>query len=128
MSYAVVWSTGSDIHSGSLEAGSDQLVLDGRDRSHVVLFSAVVGAWIARGPADRLRGLPALVLALRDGSTLRIASLEGAGVLHEVAQAYATGRNAISAVPLGVDSTVSVPASSPRRSRIPTSPRASART
>ena len=91
---------------------------------------------------ERLRGLPVLALELRAGTPVRVASLEGAAVLHELADASSGGpavagrlrsksrrRNASRAVPSpGVDSTSSVPPSRASRSRIPTRPRASVRT
>lgn len=85
-SYAVVWSGGPDIRSGSLESSGDGFVLRARDRQVPVPFSELTGAWIARGEADRLRGLPVLALSMAGGNVLRIATLEGAGVLYELAQ------------------------------------------
>jgi hypothetical protein len=81
-SYAVVWSDEHDVHSGRLEPHSDRFELCGLERRSIP-FAEVTGASIARSRADRLRGLP--VLALRTGaSAFCIASLEGAGVLHEL--------------------------------------------
>lgn len=83
--YAVVWSDGDAVVSGPLEAYADRFELRGRDEWFTIRFSSLAGASIARRDADRLRGLPALVLELGDATTFRVASLEGAGALHELA-------------------------------------------
>lgn len=83
--YGVLWSDGDEIVAGRLRFDRDGLELSGRRDGRRVEASEVRSVAIARRAADRLRGLPALVLGLRSGETLRIASLEGAGVLHEVA-------------------------------------------
>lgn len=84
-SYAVVWSDGDAVVSGRLEPQPDGFVLRGRDERLTIPFSGLAGASIARRNADRLRGLPVLALLLLDARTFRIASLEGAGALHELA-------------------------------------------
>jgi hypothetical protein len=85
--YAVVWSVaGGNTGSGRLEARPDRFDLHGRDEDFSMVFAELAGAAIVRRQADRLRGLPALVLTRPGGATVRIASLEGAGVLHELAQ------------------------------------------
>jgi hypothetical protein len=85
-SYAVVWSGDDGVASGRLEPCADGFELYGRHRRSSIPFGDLVGASIARRHADRLRGLPVLVLLTRSGVRVRIASLEGAGVLHELAQ------------------------------------------
>ena len=85
-SYAVIWSSGGDVGSGRLEPLPDRFELYGRNRPFSILFSEMVGASIARSDADRLRGLPVLMLLSRGGAPIRIASLEGAGVLYELVQ------------------------------------------
>jgi hypothetical protein len=84
-SYAVVWSDGEGVVSGRLEPRADRFDLRGRDRWFSLPFSGLASASIARGHADRLRGLPVLVLRPRGAAAVRIASLEGAGALHELA-------------------------------------------
>lgn len=128
--YAVVWSDGETVRSGRLDVLADGLELRGRDGERAVPFADVTGVGIGRCTVERLRGMPALVLDLQDGTRVRIASLGKPGVLHELAQVVATsGTCAISVVPPpGVDSTASVPSSSASRSRIPTSPSAPSRT
>ena len=85
-SYAVIWSTGEGIGSGRLEPRADRFELYGRSRPSSILFADLAGVSIARGPADRLRGLPVLMLLPRRGASTRIASLEGTGVLYELVQ------------------------------------------
>ena len=84
-SYAVVWSDGDAVVSGRLEPRADRFELRGRDARLSIPFAGLSGASIARRNPDRLRGLPVLALRRRDATTLRIASLEGAGALHEIA-------------------------------------------
>jgi hypothetical protein len=85
-SYAVVWNDGRGVESGRLEPLADRFELRGRDTGRAVLFTDLVSAAIGRRVADRVRGLPVLLLRPRRGDPVRIASLEGAGVLHELAQ------------------------------------------
>ena len=85
-SYAVLWSTDGDTGPGRLDPLEDSFELQGRNRRLSIPFADLAGASIARGSDDRLRGLPVLALSLRNGSpTVRIASLEGAAILHELA-------------------------------------------
>jgi hypothetical protein len=85
-SYAVVWSDGDELGSGRLEACADRFELHGREALISIPFSEVADASIARRQVDRLRGLPVLLLRRGDNEPVRIASLEGPGVLHELAR------------------------------------------
>jgi len=85
-SYAVVWSGSGGIHSGRLDVRADGLELHGRDGVLRLLFRDVSRVSIDRGRDERLRGLPVLRLAGVGDTTVRIASLQGAGVLHELAR------------------------------------------
>jgi hypothetical protein len=85
-SYAVVWSGDESAGSGRLDALEDRFELVGREHAFSIPFAAVTGAAIARRHGERLRGLPVLVLTLRSLGSIRIATLDGAGVLHELAQ------------------------------------------
>lgn len=82
--YAVAWTQDAELASGRLDAYHDRFELHGRTETTVVPFNSVRVVAIERGPADRLRGLPVLALWLDDGRVVRIASLEGPGVLHEL--------------------------------------------
>lgn len=85
-SYAVVWSSGTELGSGRLEPHTDRFELHGRGEGLSIAFSELAGASIARCQADRLRGLAVLLLRRREQEPVRIASLEGPGVLYELAQ------------------------------------------
>jgi hypothetical protein len=89
MSYAVLWNEDeSPTHAGKLELGDESLLFDGLNGSsrvrREVPVAEVVSARIARGRGERIGGRPALVLARSGGRVLRLASLSGAGALHEV--------------------------------------------
>ena len=81
----MVWSDGSDVCSGRLDVHRGGLDLHGRVGVLRLAFRDVNRASIERGRADRLRGLPVLRLSGRGGTSVRIASLQGPGVLHELA-------------------------------------------
>jgi hypothetical protein len=86
-SYAVVWQrNGEDAVSGGLRCDRHGLHFSGRQSLHVPL-AHIRQLSIRRGPAERLRGLPVIALLLAEGKTLRVASLEGIGALHELASA-----------------------------------------
>jgi hypothetical protein len=84
--YAVLWCGGEAVESGRLEPRAEGLELRGRNRALSIRFADVAQVAIARGSDQRLRGLPVLSLLLRGGAALRIASLEGSGALHELAE------------------------------------------
>jgi hypothetical protein len=83
--YAILWSTDGGVASGALEPTTGGFELRGRDGRYPVRFCDVLQASIGRGAAARLRGLPVLAIGLRGGQLLRVASLEGTAVLHELA-------------------------------------------
>jgi hypothetical protein len=89
--YAVAWSSDGESGSGRLELRDDRLELHGRGRGRSIALSELVGVSIARGKRDRLHGLPVLALALRGAAPMRIASLEGIGALHELAERVSAG-------------------------------------
>ena len=80
----VLWSLYGEVHSGALEVRDGRLTLKGRTRTYSVPFARIACASIDRGPASRLRGLPSLVVRLGRGDVLSIASLGGAGSLHDL--------------------------------------------
>ena len=83
--YAVVWDQEHVVVSGGLTVQPEGFELHGRDEHVSVAFSDVREVSIARASHDRLRGLPVLMLHMAAGGQLRIASLDGLGVLHELA-------------------------------------------
>jgi hypothetical protein len=84
--YAVLWCSRDEVESGRLEPHADGFELSGRAGALSLRFADVTDAAIARGQDQRLRGLPVLALLLCGGASVRIASLEGAGVLHELVE------------------------------------------
>lgn len=70
--------------SGRLDSLADRFELEGRGHHLSIPFSELERASIARGPNDRLRGLPVLELDRAGLPPVRIASLEGTGALHEL--------------------------------------------
>jgi hypothetical protein len=82
--YAVVWSENGSSTSGRLDSFADRFELAGRGQRLSILFAELVTVSIARGRGDRLHGLPVLDIARNGRPPVRIASLEGAGALHEL--------------------------------------------
>ena len=72
------------VHAGSLEVLDDRLELRARGRVVAIPLGSIARFTIERGPAARINGLPVLTLSLVEGDLVRVASLEGTGVLHEV--------------------------------------------
>jgi hypothetical protein len=96
MTYAVVWSEdGGPPNAGSLEVADGHLLLAGRAESgRRLAYGDLADARLERLYGKRLGGRPTLVLALRDGPVLRVASMEGGGALHELADRIAAARPA----------------------------------
>lgn len=88
---AILWTIGSDLHTGHLNLVRDRLDL--RSRRHVlsIPIDTIERCSIDRGPAVRIRGLPVLRIELRNGVVVRIASLEGTTALVDLAERV-TGR------------------------------------
>jgi len=82
--YAVLWTDGGRVHTGRLDTYPDRLELHGRDGDLRLPLEHIADVTIARGLPDRLRGLPVLIVDCDDGSVIRIASLDGPGVLQEL--------------------------------------------
>jgi hypothetical protein len=97
MSYAVLWSEQEGpAHAGKLELCPGSLVLHGLNGSGRIRreFSLddVVSLRIGRGRGERLGGRPVVMLQLTEGRTLRLATLSGAGALHEIVD-HVSGRD-----------------------------------
>jgi hypothetical protein len=84
--FAILWTLHGRVHSGSLEVLADRILLGTRGRTFSMPISSIASFTIERGPAVRLSGLAVLTLQLEDGVTVRVASLEGTAVLHELAR------------------------------------------
>jgi hypothetical protein len=101
-SYAVVWTNDQTTESGRLEVRRDGLELYGRESRLSIALAELTRAVISRSEPDRLRGLPVLVLTPRCGPRIRIASLEGAGALHELAARLPYAELSAAAAPDGM--------------------------
>jgi hypothetical protein len=82
---AVLWTLDGTVRSGSLEVLVDRLELRTRGRTLAVPLDSIVAFGIERGSSVRLNGLAALKIVLYDGIVVRVASLQGMGVLHQLA-------------------------------------------
>ncbi|HEY6067697.1 MAG TPA: hypothetical protein VIU81_03315 [Gaiellaceae bacterium] len=87
--YAVLWNGCEGEATGRLSVLADRFELTSGERRVVVRFADLVDVTIGRKQADRLRGLPVLWLRHRDGRALRLASLQGPGILHELSRLVA---------------------------------------
>jgi hypothetical protein len=91
MSYGVVWSeNGGPLHAGRLDLARSSVLLDGtaqevRRSCEQVSYDELGDVRVEQRPDARLGGRPTLVLERRNGSRLRVASVEGGGALHELA-------------------------------------------
>ncbi len=92
-SYAVLWSEPSQaVQAGKLELEPNALRFEGsrgpRGRAHVhrVFYEDIESVHVGRRVSERLAGRPALVLELAVGGPLRIGSMQGPGILSELAE------------------------------------------
>ncbi|HVS85034.1 MAG TPA: hypothetical protein VHD91_05350 [Gaiellaceae bacterium] len=92
-SYAVLWSEpGRPTRAGKLELEPTGLRLEGSlgERGtrevHRVFYEDVESVHVGRANGERIAGRPCLVLELAVGGPLRIGSLQGLGVLSELAE------------------------------------------
>lgn len=85
--FAVLWAINGDACAGSLELTDRRLELRARGRTFSAPVDAVRQLTIERGAAARINGLAVLQLRFSRGDVLRVASLQGMGVLHELAAA-----------------------------------------
>jgi hypothetical protein len=84
--YPVVWQLDGETYTGALELKQGRVTLTGVDRVLSFCADSVAHADIEREPGDRIRGLPAIRVVLREGEELRIASVGGLGSLNEIAE------------------------------------------
>jgi hypothetical protein len=81
----VIWTVGGATHAGRIELVDDRVTLTSGIDSVSFAAATIAAFAIERAPAERLRGLPVLSARLADGRVVRVASLGGAGSLHELA-------------------------------------------
>jgi hypothetical protein len=86
---AILWTIGAEVHTGRLNVLRDRLELRSRRHALSIPLASVERCSIDRGPTVRIRGLPVLRLALADGMTVRIASLESVTLLKDLADRVA---------------------------------------
>jgi hypothetical protein len=85
----IVWNVRNATYAGGLRLTGDRLTLTSKSRTLSFLNRSIASFGIERGPAQRLRGLPVLRIRLDGGIDVRVASLGGAGSLHELAASIA---------------------------------------
>jgi hypothetical protein len=92
-SYAVLWSEPSEpVEAGKLELEPGGLRFEGSSGSrraphvHRLPYQEIEAVHVGRGNPERLGGRPALVLDLVRGGPLRIGSINGVGMLNELAE------------------------------------------
>jgi hypothetical protein len=93
----IVWNVHDATYAGGLRLSGDRVTLTSKSRTLSFLARSIASFGIERGPAQRLRGLPVLRIRLDGGIDVRVASLGGAGSLHELAASLASRQ----AVPAG---------------------------
>ena len=94
--FAILWTLDGKRHSGSLEVLGDRLELRTRGRTLVIPLDSIQQFEIERGAPVRINGLAVLKLTLIGGVVVRIASLQGMGVLHQLAGLLFPSRVALS--------------------------------
>ena len=96
-SYGVVWREGTGpLGRGKLQLHPRSLVLDGMDgsgpASREIAYDDLVLARVGRATTDRIDGRASLLLELRSGELLAIASVSEAGAIGELAERIAALR------------------------------------
>jgi hypothetical protein len=81
----IVWTSHDATSTGRLELDRGRLTLVAKERTYSFRLVDIARFDIERRPERRLRGLPVLALRLASGDVVEIASLGGAGSLHELA-------------------------------------------
>ena len=94
-SYAVLWSPPSKpVEAGKLELEPAGLLFEGPTGSRQVAYEEIAAVHVGRVGRERLGGRPALVLDLVAGGPLRIGSINGVGLLHELDERLGAMRRA----------------------------------
>jgi hypothetical protein len=92
-SFAVLWSEpDGDVEAGKLELEPNALRFEGSQPArtkpsvHRVFFEEIESVHVGREARERLAGRPSLVLDRAVGGALRIGSINGPGILTELAE------------------------------------------
>jgi hypothetical protein len=103
MVYAVVWSENDGpVYAGRLDVGPRSLRLAGsaseaRRSRRQLFYRELTDVHVERRSQARLAGRPTLAFELPGGRLLRIASIDGAGSLHELDELVAAARAKVAA-------------------------------
>ena len=97
--FPVVWALHGLTHTGKLEGFKERLELSSRGYTLSFPRGSVAQFMIERGAGKRIRGLTAITIHLGGGDVVRVASLGGAGSLHEIADLLAGAEDRASARP-----------------------------
>lgn len=93
--YAVVWrEAGGPVLAGKLELGADGLRLEGSGHRGLVArrrleYADLAEIRIGREPAERINGLPSLILERGAGQSIAVAVLESPGAVFELSDVLA---------------------------------------
>jgi hypothetical protein len=85
----VVWNMRDVTSPGRLQLRGDRVTLTSKGYTLSFPGRSIASLTIERAPSQRLRGLPVLHLRLVGDVSVFVASLDGAGSLHELAAALA---------------------------------------
>jgi hypothetical protein len=83
--FPVIWSLHGNTNAGKLEVTKERIELSSRGYTFAFPRDSVFHFVVDRGAESRIRGLAAITISLAGGEVVRIASLGGAGSLHDVA-------------------------------------------
>jgi hypothetical protein len=91
LSFSVLWSEDhGEPRAGRLDVSAEGLTLDGGSRKlparREISLGDVASVEIGRRPHERVSGRTALLLGLRGGGTIAVASYPSAGTLYELAE------------------------------------------
>jgi hypothetical protein len=92
--FPIVWALHGRTHTGKLEAFTERLELSSRGYTLSFPRGSVTHFMVERGAGKRIRGLAAITIRLAGGDVVQVASLGGAGSLHEIAELLATSEGA----------------------------------
>jgi hypothetical protein len=83
--FPVIWTLYGSTHTGKLEAFEDRFELSSRGHTLSFPCTSITHYAVERGADARIRGLRAITVRLAGGEVVGVASLGGAGSLHEIA-------------------------------------------
>ena len=90
--FPVIWSLHGDTHTGKLEVTKERIELTSRGYTFAFPRDSVIQFVVERAAQTRIRGLTSISVLIVGEQVVRIASLGGAGSLHEISALLAVGR------------------------------------